>query len=133
MRISETLVISVLLVMVTGCSSPPEPAQPKWNKPGTDINTVLPQWSENNDVLTSPGVDDRWSVNITFNPDAIYPAGIWYAVAHSQRVVVSAPDGEHYFRAKAWLRKHGYSGVVSFRSTGNKCLTCSTTYTAFYR
>lgn len=133
MRISETLAISVLLAMVSGCSSPPEPVQPKWNKPGTDINTALPQWAENNVVLKSPSVADRWSVKITFNADAIYPPGIWYAMVHSERIVVNAPDGEGYFRAKAWLRKHGYSGVVSFSSTGNKCLTCCTTEMAFYR
>ncbi len=133
MRTIDLFLTSVMMAILSGCSSPPEPVQPEWNKPGVEMNTSLPQWSENWVILPSPTVDDHWSINMAFNPDVVYPPKLWYAVVHSSQVNVNAPDGESYFRAKAWLRKNGNSGVIAFQLKLNNFLTCNTTEIEFYR
>nr|WP_113867786.1 cag pathogenicity island Cag12 family protein [Brenneria salicis]NMN92907.1 type IV secretion system Cag12-like protein [Brenneria salicis ATCC 15712 = DSM 30166]RBP60975.1 type IV secretion system Cag12-like protein [Brenneria salicis ATCC 15712 = DSM 30166]RLM29758.1 hypothetical protein BHG07_14470 [Brenneria salicis ATCC 15712 = DSM 30166] len=133
MRTIDLFLISAMIVILSGCSSPPEPVQPEWDKPGVEMNTTRPQWSENRVILPSPTVDDHWSIKMAFNPDAVYPPDVWYAVVHSSQIIVNAPDSERYFRAKTWLRKNGYSGVITFLPKLNNCLTCNTTEIEFYR
>ena len=133
MRTIDLFLTSAVMVILSGCSSPPKPVQPEWNKPGVEMNTTRPQWSENQVILPSPTVNDHWSIKMAFNPDAVYPPNIWHAVVHSSQVMVNTPDGERYSRAKAWLRKNGYSGVISFQPKPNNCLTCNTTEIEFYR
>ncbi|MEE3664751.1 cag pathogenicity island Cag12 family protein [Brenneria sp. g21c3] len=132
-RIVEILYAGAALVMLSGCASPPEPVQPAWDTPGAAVNATLPQWSENRIVIPSPDVDGRWSTSIIFSPEAIYPPGVWYAVAHSEQVIVNAPDGASYFRAKSWLRKHGYRAVVTYQPTATDRLACHSTEIYFYR
>ncbi|AYC19693.1 hypothetical protein DZA65_02815 [Dickeya dianthicola] len=132
-RIVEILYAGAALVMLSGCASPPEPVQPAWDTPGAAVNATLPQWSENRIVVASPDVDGRWSTSIVFSPEAIYPAGVWYAVAHSEQVVVNAPDGASYFRAKSWLRKHGYRAVVTYQHKATDRLANHSTEIYFYR
>ncbi len=133
MRTIDLFLTSAMIVILSGCSSPPEPVQPEWDKPGVEMNTTLPQWSENRVILPSSTVEGHWSIKMVFNPDAVYPPDVWYAVVHSNQVIVKAPDGERYFRAKDWLRNNGYSGVISFQPKLNNCLTCNTTEIKFYR
>jgi hypothetical protein len=130
MRTIDLFLTSAVMVILSGCSSPPKPV---WNKPGVEMNTTRPQWSENRVILPSHKVDDHWSIKMAFNPDAVYPPDVWYAVVHSSQIIVNAPDGERYFRAKAWLRKNGYSGVIIFQLKLNNCLTCNTTEIEFCR
>lgn len=132
-RIVEILYAGAALVMLSGCASPPEPVQPAWDTPGAAVNATLPQWSENRIIVSSPDVDGRWSTSIVFSPEAIYPAGVWYAVAHSKQVVVNMPDGASYFRAKSWLRKHGYRAVVTYQPKATDRLASHSTVIYFYR
>lgn len=133
MRTIDLCLTTAAMGILAGCSSPPEPVQPEWDKPGVEMNTSLPQWSENRVILPSPTVEGHWSIKMALNPDAVYPSNLWYAVVHSSQVNVNAPDGERYFRAKAWLQKNGYSGVTTFLPKLNNCLTCNTTEIEFYR
>ncbi len=133
MRTIEILCAGVALAVLSGCSSPPEPAQLEWDKPGSSVNTTIPQWSENSLFLPSDKIDGHWSTTIIFNPDTAYPPHIWYAVAHSALVMVNAPDGQHYFYAKHWLRKHGYTGVIIFQPKQDYCLFSNTTNIYFSR
>lgn len=133
MRTVEMLRAGAVLAVLSGCSSPPEPARPEWNNPGAAVNTAIPQWSSNGVIIPAADVDGRWSKAITFNPDITWPPDVWYAVAHARQVVVHSPDGASYFRAKSWLRRHGYTGVISFQPKLVNCLTCNTTEIEFYR
>jgi len=133
MRTIDLFLTTTMMVTLSGCSSPQEPVQPDWDKPGEEMNTMLSQWSTNRVILRSPRVDGHWSIKMTFNPDAVYPPNLWYAVAHSNQVIVKAPDGDRYFRAKDWLRNNGYSGVITFQPKLNDYLTSNTTEIEFYR
>lgn len=79
MRKIDLFLTSTVMIILSGCSSSPEPIQPEWDKPGVDMNTTLPQWSENRVILPSPTVDGHWSIKMAFNPDAVYPPNTWYA------------------------------------------------------
>lgn len=122
-----------MATLLAGCSSPPEPLPVEWDKPAVQMNTGLPRWEPDDVVIPSPVVTGHWSQHIArFDPGDMFAPEIWYAVAHSSRVVVSAPDSQRYFMAKAWLRDGGYKGVTEYRQQG-RCFTCNTTEIFFYR
>lgn len=133
MRTVNGLFAMSTLAVLSACSSPPKPAQPDWNTPAKNINTTLPRWSENHAIFPSPDILDHASVSIRFPSDDVYLPDIGYALAHSRLVIVSAPDGAQYFRAKSWLQKKGYSGVITFMPEKNTCLTCHKTVITFSR
>ncbi|WP_437749961.1 hypothetical protein ACRYSL_22580 (plasmid) [Enterobacter mori] len=125
--------LTVAAVLLAACSSPPEPAAVDWEQPAATVTTTLPQWEPNTVIIPSPVTEGSWSQYLGhFEAGGIYSATQWYAVAHASQAVVSAPDSQRYFEAKAWLRAGGYHGLIEFRPrTG--CLTCSTTEIFFYR
>lgn len=128
------LYAATLVAVLSGCSSPPEPVQPEWDKAPASMNTSLPHWEENGVVVPAASVTGHWSQHITnFAPDAVYPPGVWYAVVHSPNIIVNAASGAQYFAAKAWLRSHGSKAIVSFTPKSSDCLTCSVTDIYFYR
>ncbi|ECC9721816.1 TPA: cag pathogenicity island Cag12 family protein [Salmonella enterica subsp. enterica serovar Java] len=129
---TKTLYLAALAALLAGCSSPPEPRPVEWDQPAEQINNNFPQWTENNLVIPAAVVSGHWSYYIAnFSPENIYSTEVWYAVAHSSEVTVSAWNGENYFIARDWLRKHGYKGLVTFRKKTN-CLTCTSTEIFFY-
>ena len=115
----------VLVLLLAGCSSPPPPIPVEWEKPAAPMNGTLPQWSDNNVTVTAPAVSGRWStVLYAFNgSETVYTPEVYYAVAHSPRIVVATPDGASFFTAKNWLRKHGAKGVIQYQSK-IRCLAC---------
>ncbi|MEZ2576331.1 cag pathogenicity island Cag12 family protein [Buttiauxella ferragutiae] len=127
------LCLSVLVALLAGCSSAPEPVPVEWDKPADSMNGTLPQWTENNAVIPASMVTGHWSQHIaSFNPENIFTPAVSYAVAHSSQVTVSAPDSERYFTAKTWLRQGGYKGLIEFSPKDN-CFNCNTTEIFFYR
>lgn len=129
----DLICLAAAAVLLAGCSSPPEPAAVAWEKPAVPVTTTLPQWEPNAVIIPSPVTTGRWSQYLGhFEPGGIYSAAQWYAVAHASQAIVSAPDSQRYFDAKAWLRAGGYQGLIEFRPrTG--CLTCNNTEIFFYR
>lgn len=134
MKHFKPLVALSALLVLAGCSSPPEPAAVEWDKPLSPTNGTLPLWQENAVVTPSPVVSGQWSrVIMDFQDDGrVWTPDVWYAVAHSPRVAVSAPDATAFFAAKAWLRQHGAQGLISYRPKTH-CLTCNTTDIYFSR
>lgn len=132
MRIINTL-LACAGVILSGCSSPHTPVQPKWNKPGIDINTTLPQWSKKILTLLSAKLEGHWSKTIIFQANTNYPSCVSYLIAHSERVVVNASTAKHYFDAKSWLRKNGYLGLITFKNNLAGCFLCTKTVIEFYR
>lgn len=128
MRNLSAIAPVVLVLLLAGCSSPPPPTPVAWEKPAAPMNSTLPQWSDNNVTVTAPAVTGRWStVLYAFNDsDTAYSPAVYYAVAHSPRIVVATSGGASFFTAKHWLRKHGAKGVIQYQPT-IRCLTCHET------
>ncbi|EAS3781439.1 Cag pathogenicity island protein Cag12 [Salmonella enterica] len=122
-------------------------AFPHKNKPGLNIiltpgiavtgklvllepreNTRLPQWSDNNVIVPSPTVNGKWTSSISAQSfhDTIWSPSVFYTVAHSTRIVVTAQSGADFFNAKNWLRQNGAKGVIEYQPLFN-CLTCRET------
>lgn len=120
------------LILLSGCSSPPPPVPVEWEKPSRSVNTGLPQWRDTPVIIPSPVVKDTWLLSIharNYNETRWTPA-VFYAVAHSARIVVAAPSGAAFFTAKNWLRQYGAKGVIAYQPVSG-CLTCSDTHIYF--
>lgn len=115
-----------LMLTLSGCSSPPEPVAVKWDATPTTVNSSLPQWQENNSVVRSPNVEGEWSLRLTgFKGDSgTYGPEFYYAVAHSNRIVVVSSSGTAWFKTKAWLQAHGATATIEFYQK-NSCSTCT--------
>lgn len=129
MKVINMLLFSLVL---SGCSSPPPPVPVEWDKPGQSVNTGLLQWRDNLVIIPSTVVKDTWLLTIhsqNFN-EIRWTTAVFYAVAHSARVVVSTPSGAEFFTAKNWLRRYGAKGVIEYQPVSG-CLTCSDTHIYF--
>lgn len=120
------IILFCLTVALSGCSSPPEPVAVKWDTYPTAVNSTLPQWQENHVVVTSPGVTGEWSKRLQdFKGDnGRYSPDVYYAVAHSTRIVVTSNSGSAWFYAKTWLQTHGARVPIEFNRQFD-CLTCT--------
>ncbi|MDQ2230886.1 cag pathogenicity island Cag12 family protein [Citrobacter portucalensis] len=124
--------ILLFLLVLSGCSSPP-PVAVEWDNQGQSVNVGLPQWRDNPIIIPSPVVKDTWLLSIharNFNETRWTPA-VFYAVAHSARIVVAAPSGAEFFTTKNWLRRYSAKGVIEYHPVYN-CLTCRDTRIYFY-
>ncbi|ASG19360.1 cag pathogenicity island Cag12 family protein [Salmonella enterica] len=126
--------VIMLAAIVTGCSSPPPPVPVEWDKAADPLNTSLPQWSDNNVIVPSSTVNGKWTSSISAQSfyDTIWTPAVFYAVAHSTRIVVTAQSGTDFFNAKNWLRQNGAKGVIEYQPVSN-CLTCRETTIYFSR
>lgn len=132
MKPVKCLLIGALLV-ISGCSSPPEPPAVKWDKPLSPTNSQLPLWQKNHVVTPSSVITGHWMRVITdFHVGQIWLPDSWYTVVHSTQIAVAAKDGTTFFTAKNWLRQHGATGLITYRPK-IPCLTCNTTDLYFYR
>ncbi|EJJ8281093.1 conjugal transfer protein [Salmonella enterica] len=122
----KLLLLSIFLL--GACSSPPEAPKVDWDKKEDVMNTQLMAWSSTDHVLKSDVVNGHWQQKITgFVPEnRFYNDAVFYAVAHSKRVVVETSGSTDFFNAKAWLRKNGAEGVIEYRSN-KPCVMCTTT------
>lgn len=130
-NVKHTIFIASLLC---GCSSPPPPVPVEWNKPADSVNSKMPQWNDNSIIIPSREVNGKWSAVIRatdFN-DTLWTPAVFYAAAHSPRIVISSPSGGSFFKAKSWLRQHGANGVIEYQPALN-CITCSETSIYFSR
>lgn len=125
MRNLSAIAPVMFVLLLSGCSSPPPPPPVEWEKPAAPMNSTLPQWSDTNITVTASAVTGRWStVLYAFNEsETVYTPEVYYAVAHSPRIVVATPGGASFFTAKNWLRKHGAKGVIQYRPK-IRCLAC---------
>ncbi|EEB2532074.1 Cag pathogenicity island protein Cag12 [Salmonella enterica] len=130
-NVKHTIFITSLLC---GCSSPPPPVPVEWDKPSTSVNITMPQWDDNNIIIPSREVNGKWSavIRATNFDDTLWTPAVFYAAAHSPRIVISTPSGDNFFKAKSWLRQHGAKGVIEYQPALN-CIACSETSIYFSR
>ncbi|HBM0248685.1 cag pathogenicity island Cag12 family protein [Salmonella sp. NW805] len=126
--------VIILAAIVTGCSSPQSPVPVDWDKIAEPLNTRLPQWSDNNVIVPSPTVNGKWTSSISAQSfhDTVWSSSVFYTIAHSTRIVVTAQSGADFFNAKNWLRQNGAKGVIEYQPLFN-CLTCRETTVYFSR
>lgn len=124
----------ILAAIITGCSSPPPPVPVAWDKAAEPLNTRLPQWRDNNVTVPSPTVNGKWTLSVSTHSfhDTTWTPAVFYAAAHSTRIVVSAQSGTDFFNARNWLRQNGAKGVIEYQPVFN-CLTCRETTIYFSR
>ncbi|EHM4620424.1 Cag pathogenicity island protein Cag12 [Salmonella enterica] len=117
--------IIFFLALLAGCSSPPPPPPVDWKSAPEPENTTLPQWQPNNAFIKAPEISGRWSkVIYNFRGDSeTWTPDVFYAVLHSQYIVVATSPKADFFAAKAWLRQHGAKGVIHYQAK-NDCMTC---------
>ncbi|EDY1761431.1 conjugal transfer protein [Salmonella enterica] len=104
-------------LFVASCSSPPEPPKVDWKGNAEVMNSQLPDWKATQGIIKSDKVTGRWSQVLRgFTPEnRLYNDAVFYAVAHSDRIVIETSDSSDYFTAKTWLREHGATGVIEFK------------------
>ncbi|EJL4900547.1 conjugal transfer protein, partial [Salmonella enterica subsp. enterica serovar Typhimurium] len=111
----KILMISILVL--TACSSPPEPPQVEWEKRPEVMNTQIMNWTPTSGVIKSDNITSSWSkVLPDFKPEnRLYDDSVFYAVAHSEEIVVRTSSFDSYWSAKDWLRKNGATGVIEYQ------------------
>ncbi|HDT5032197.1 TPA: conjugal transfer protein [Escherichia coli] len=114
-------IILLAAVIMSGCSSPPEPPQVDWGNKPESMNSQLPSWQPTNRVIKSEKVTSTWmKVVRNFLPEnRLYDDSVFYAVAHSPEIIVEASNGSDFFTAKKWLRNNGAYGVIQYRYKSN--------------
>lgn len=125
---TNKMTVIILAAIITGCSSPPPPVPVAWDKAAEPLNTRLPQWRDNNVTVPSPTVNGKWTLSVSTHSfhDTTWTPAVFYAAAHSTRIVVSAQSGTDFFNARNWLRQNGAKGVIEYQPVFN-CLTCRET------
>lgn len=131
---TNKMTVIILAAIVTGCSSPPPPVPVEWDKAAAPLNTRLPQWRDKNVIVPSPTVNGKWTSSVSAQSfhDTTWTPAVFYAVAHSTRIVVSAQPRTDFFNARNWLRQNGAKGVIEYQPVFN-CLTCRETTIYFSR
>lgn len=131
---TNKMTVIILAAIITGCSSPPPPVPVAWDKAAEPLNTRLPQWRDNNVTIPSPTVNGKWTLSVSTHSfhDTTWTPAVFYAAAHSTRIVVSAQSGTDFFNARNWLRQNGAKGVIEYQPVFN-CLTCRETTIYFSR
>lgn len=131
---TNKMTVIILATIITGCSSPPPPVPVAWDKAAEPLNTRLPQWRDNNVTVPSPTVNGKWTLSVSTHSfhDTTWTPAVFYAAAHSTRIVVSAQSGTDFFNARNWLRQNGAKGVIEYQPVFN-CLTCRETTIYFSR
>lgn len=107
--------VIMLAAIVTGCSSPPPPVPVEWDKAAAPLNTSLPQWSDNNVIVPSPTVNGKWTSSISAQSfyDTTWTPAVFYAVAHSTRIVVTAQSGTDFFNAKTGFARMAQKALLN--------------------
>ncbi|HHV5467505.1 TPA: cag pathogenicity island Cag12 family protein [Klebsiella pneumoniae] len=131
---TNKMTVIILAAIITGCSSPPPPVPVAWDKAAEPLNTRLPQWRDNNVTVPSPTVNGKWTLSVSTHSfhDTTWTPAVFYAAAHSTRIVVSAQSGTDFFNARNRLRQNGAKGVIEYQPVFN-CLTCRETTIYFSR
>jgi len=104
-------------VFLSACSSPPEPPQVDWKKNPETVNSQLMDWQTDFTVIKSDRINSSWVKLIrNFSPEnRLYSDDVFFAVAHSDSIIVESSRGDDFFTAKNWLRSNGAYGLIQYR------------------
>lgn len=112
-------------LMLAGCSSPPPPVSPEFEK-GTPevVNATLPQWTESTGVIRSETDGAAWTYHTVFHSrsDQLTPE-FYYAATHADRAIVRARNAQTWFYFRDWIKAKSMAGTVVYQPYYD-CLTC---------
>ncbi|HDN7368044.1 TPA: conjugal transfer protein [Salmonella enterica subsp. enterica serovar Chester] len=109
--------IMVCILFLIACSSPPEPTQVEWEKRPEVMNTQIISWTPTSGVIKSDNINSSWSKVLSdFSPEnRLYDDSVFYAVTHSEKIVIRASSFNNYWTAKDWLRRNGATCVIEYQ------------------
>ncbi|EED2840856.1 conjugal transfer protein [Salmonella enterica subsp. enterica serovar Oranienburg] len=109
--------LMVCILFLSACSFPPEPPQVEWEKRPEVMNTQIMNWTPTSGVIKSGNISSSWSKVLSgFRPEnRLYDDSVFYAVAHSEKIVVRTSSFGGYWTAKNWLRRNGATGVIEYQ------------------
>lgn len=126
---SNVFASCVLAVLLTGCSSPPEPPQPGRSAKSETVNDTMPLWEANNITVPAGAVSGHWQIKLADfrgNNDN-YPPAFWFGITHSSHIMVAAGRGTDWYGIKGWLRARGANQVIEYRLKPG-CYNCADIY-----
>ncbi|HEK1936157.1 TPA: cag pathogenicity island Cag12 family protein [Proteus mirabilis] len=109
------------VVLLTACSSPPEAPKVDWGKKEVAVNAKIMTWTPIHTVVSSDVVNDEWQKRINnFIPEnSLYDDAVYFAIAHSNKIIVEANNGTEFLKTKEWLQAHGANGVIQYQKKSN--------------
>ncbi|HGY7168169.1 TPA: cag pathogenicity island Cag12 family protein [Escherichia coli] len=109
--------VFLLISILAGCSSPPEPTPVQFEKANEVINPSLPYVPDFHGVIKSDVSGKGWVYEITSlsGVQARTPT-FYYALAHADRIVVTTHDAGLWFRIRDLLKMEGATAVVEWRN-----------------
>lgn len=128
MKFSKLSFLFLSCIIISSCSSPPEPPKPD-KSPSEILNSSIPLWKENNLFIQSPELSGGWSFKVgNFSGDnQVYPEAFWFGLLHSGKITVATGSKTDWFAVKRWLRQHGAKQTIYYsQKTG--CEYCIDIY-----
>ncbi len=110
----KVMLIIVVLVLA-GCSSPPEPTPVEFGKVNEIVTPSLPYMADFHGVIPSETNGLGWTFKRTFSKreDFTTPE-YYYALAHADRIVVFTSNAGLWFQIRDSLKEQGARGVVQW-------------------
>lgn len=102
-------------LMLSGCSSPPEPTPIEFDKAKEIITPSLPYLPDFYGVIPSKTNGKGWEYSKVFtHKEDFRTPEYYYAMAHADRIVVFTNDAGLWFQIRDSLKLQGARGVIQW-------------------
>lgn len=108
-------ILLIAALMLSGCSSPPEPTPVEFDKTKEIIAPSLPYLHDFYGVIPSETDSKGWEYSKTFSKrEDFRTPEFYYALAHADRIVVFTSNAGLWFQIRDSLKEQGARGVVQW-------------------
>lgn len=106
----------ITILMLSGCSSPPEPTPVEFDKTDEAITPSLPYPADFHGIIPSETNGKGWWYSKTFlqREDFTTPE-YYYALAHADRIIVFTDNAGSWFQFRDGLKRQGARGVIEWQ------------------
>lgn len=106
----------ITAMMLSGCSSPPEPTPVEFDKANEVITPSLPYLADFHGIIPSETNGKGWEYSKTFSERQDFRTPeYYYALAHADRIVVLTNNAGSWFQFRDALKHQGARGVIEWR------------------
>lgn len=106
----------ITVLMLSGCSSPPEPTPVEFDKADEVITPSLPYLADFHGIIPSETNSKGWVYSKTFSQQEDFTTPeYYYALAHADRIVVFTDNAGNWFRFRDGLKRQGVRGVIEWQ------------------